>query len=136
MRTLSMTFLIALGIGCSTSTEPQLGDEFQLTVGEHVALEDVGLWLAFSGVAQDSRCARQATCVWSGDATVLVEIAPYPDAAEPDSKTDTLHTHLDPRLLKLDSFELVLLRLDPYPETLSSIPADAYIATFTTRQVQ
>ena len=98
-------------------------------------MEDVGLWVAFVGVSEDSRCPLQAMCVWAGDAAVLVETAPFPDALEADSKTDTLHTNLDPKLLPLGPVEPVLVRLDPYPETPSSIPVDAYIATFTNRQV-
>ena len=136
MRTFCMAILTAVSLGCSTSTGPRLGDEFELLVGESAALEDVGLWVAFIGVSEDSRCPRQAMCVWAGDAAVLVETAPFPDAVEADSKTDTLHTRLDPRLLQLGAVELVLVRLDPYPETPSSIPADAYVATFTTRTAQ
>jgi hypothetical protein len=136
MRDLHVLLLMVLGIGCSSTTGPQLGDEFQLRVGQDAALEDVGLWVAFLGVSEDSRCPLQAMCVWAGDAAVLVETAPLPDALEADSKTDTLHTNLDPKLLPLGPVELVLVRLDPYPETPSSIPLDAYIATFITRQAQ
>jgi hypothetical protein len=113
-------------------TEPRLGDEFQLRVGEQAALRDIGLWVAFLGVGADSRCPLKVMCVWAGDAAVLVETAPFPDALEADSKTDTLHTHLDPKWLDLGSFELLLVRLDPYPETPSSLSPDDYVATFRT----
>jgi len=136
MRTFDIAILTAVSLGCSTSTGPRLGDEFELKVGEATALEDLGLWFAFVGASEDSRCPRQAICVWAGDAAVRVETAPFPDAVEADSKTHTLHTRLDPRLLQLGAVELMLVRLDPYPETPSSIPADAYVATFTTRTAQ
>ncbi len=132
----SSLFLLSVFIGCASPTGPQLGDEFQLQVGEHVVLRGIGAWVAFGGVSEDSRCASQAMCVWAGDAAVLVETAPYPDALEAHFKTDTLHTNLDPKLLSFGSAELVLIRLEPYPETTGSIPADAYVATFKTRPLQ
>lgn len=125
--------VLGLVVGCGTPTGPQLGDEFQLQVGESIVLDDVGTWVAFGGVSGDTRCASQAMCVWAGDAAVLVEVAPFPDALGADSKIDTLHTNLDPKSLSLGPAELVLVQLDPYPETPGSIRADAYVATFMTR---
>jgi hypothetical protein len=117
-------------------TEPRLGEEFQLRVGEHAGLNDIGLWVAFLGVDGDSRCPLKAMCVWAGDAAVLVETALFPDALSADSRPDTLHTHLDPKALDFGSVELVLVRLDPHPEAPSSISPDAYVATFLIRETQ
>ena len=136
MRAVCLTLIALLSTACSTPTEPKLGDEFELHVGESAALTDVGLWVAFLGVGEDSRCPLQAMCVWAGDAAVLLETAPLPDALAADSRTDTLHTHVDPMLLQLGSLELVLVRLDPYPETPLSIGQDTYIATLMTRRVR
>ena len=63
MRVYGAVLLTALGLACSTPTEPRLGDEFQLRVGEHAVLSDIGLWVAFIGVDGDSRCPLQAMCV-------------------------------------------------------------------------
>lgn len=125
--------LVAAAVACTTMTEPDLGDEFELGVGEQVALTDIGLWVAFVGVSEDSRCPSQVMCVWAGNATVLVATAPYPDVLSSGSRTDTLHTNSDPTSLAFGSYELVLVRLDPYPETPSSISRDEYIATFVIR---
>ncbi|KPJ99123.1 MAG: hypothetical protein AMS20_15910 [Gemmatimonas sp. SG8_28] len=130
MRVHATVLLTVCGLACSTVTEPRLGDEFQLRVGEHAGLSDIGLWVAFLGVGRDSRCPLKVMCVWAGDAAVLVETAPHVDFRSTDSKTDTLHTNLDPKWLDFGSFELVLVRLDPYPETPSSISPDEYVATF------
>lgn len=133
VRSFGVALLAALSVGCTDATEPKLGEEFQLRVGETVVVSDIGLWLAFLEVSEDSRCALQAMCVWAGDAAVVVETAPFPDALHVDSKTDTLHTNLDPKTLPLGAVELVLVRLDPYPETPGSITAEQYVATFATR---
>jgi len=136
MRVLAAIVLSVFGLACSTVTEPSLGDEFQLRVGEHAALSDLGLWISFVGVVGDSRCPLKAMCVWAGDAAVLVETAPFPDFLSVDSRTDTLHTHLEPKWLDFGSFELLLVRLDPYPETPSAIPPDDYVATFLTAELR
>lgn len=136
MRNLGVTLLLALGVGCSEPAAPQLGREFQLHVGENTILADVGLRVAFIGVSQDSRCPLQAMCVWAGDAAVLVETAPFPDVVATDSRTDTLHTNLEPKALPLGAVELVLVRLDPYPEAPSSVAADAYVVTLEARPTQ
>jgi hypothetical protein len=136
MRNLGAILLLALNVGCSELAEPQLGREFRLHVGENVVLADIGLWVAFIGVSQDSRCPLQAMCVWAGDAAVMVETAPFPDAVAADSRTDTLHTNLEPKGLPLGAVELILVRLDPYPETPSSIPVDDYVVTLEARRAQ
>ena len=133
MRWMVLALVAALGAGCGTVTEPQVGEEFELSVGGNAVVADADLWVAFLGVSEDSRCPLQAMCVWAGDAAVLVEIAPFPDALAADSKTDTLHTNLDPTALPLGAMELALVRLDPYPETPGSIPRDQYVATFVVR---
>ena len=129
MRFLILAVAVA-GLGCSGALEPEIGDEFELRVGRSVIFEDAGLWVAFLGVAEDSRCPTRVQCVWAGDALVLVETAPYPDAG--NSKTDTLHTHQDPKVLSLGAVELELVGLDPYPEEPGSIEAADYVARFRT----
>ncbi len=126
--------LIAAGVACTTATEPRLSDEFELRVGDHATFTDAGVRVAFLGVSQDSRCPSQVMCVWAGDAAVLVETAPYPGTVSADSRTDILHTDLDPKSLGLGLFELTLVRLAPYPETPSSISPDDYVATFVIRE--
>ena len=125
---------IVAAVACTTATEPKLGDEFELQVGDHATFADAGLWIAFIGVSQDSRCPLQVSCLWPGDAAVLVKTAPYPDVSSVDPEPDTLHTNLDPKSLSLGLFELDLVRLAPYPETPSPISSDEYVVTFVIRE--
>jgi len=136
MRPRTFTLGVAFIMACGTTTGPRVGDEFELKVGESIVLDDIGVWLAFGGVSSDSRCPSQGMCVWAGDAAVLVEVAPFPDVLKADSKIDTLHTNLDPKMLSLGSVDLLLARLDPYPETSLSIPPDSYVATFKIQPLQ
>jgi hypothetical protein len=44
------------------------GEEFRLAVGEHVQIGDSNLFLWFESVPEDSRCPKNVTCVWEGNA--------------------------------------------------------------------
>jgi hypothetical protein len=65
-------------------------------------------------------------CVWEGDAAVVIEIGPL----DGDAAIDTLHTTLEPQSVPLGDGRLVLQRLDPYPEDVTPIPIEEYVATF------
>ena len=119
-------------VACSSSTEPRLGTEFTLRVGDRATVADIGVWVRFVEVAGDSRCPLNAFCVWAGDAEVVVETAHL--GGQP--RLDTLHTALQSQLLQFGDFELRLIRLEPYPEAPDTIPADAYAATLTTKAQQ
>ena len=123
--------VLSLLLACSTPAGPKLGDQFTLAVGQSATIADLGLWMRFIQVTQDSRCPTQVACVWAGDAAVIIEVAPL----NGDSKEDTLHTTLEPQSIPLGPAELRLVRLDPYPATPTSIPAGAYTVTLATRRV-
>ena len=104
-----------------------LNQPFELRVGERVRVQHAGLELHFVEVGEDSRCPSNALilCVWEGDAAVVVEITPF----QRTTRTDTLHTTLDPKEVDVGSLVLRLERLDPYPEDVTPIPVDDYVAS-------
>ena len=119
--------------GCPSSDDaPRLGDTFVLSVGDTTSIAFLGLWLRFSQVASDSRCPTQVTCMWGGDAAVVIETAP----SLGDSRVDTLHTALEPQSVVVGRIvELHLARLDPYPTTAGPISPRAYRLTLITREI-
>ncbi len=131
MRRVDAAVLIAVLAGCSTSTEPELGDEFALRPGESVIVSEAGLQVRFVGVEGDSRCPSDGTCIWAGDASVVVEMV-----ADGELRSDTLHTFLDPKTLEVGSVELTLVRLDPQPRSDDPISPDRYVAVFDTASRQ
>lgn len=136
MRRFSVGFVVALCVGCvGAATEPNVGEEFTLRVGEYAVVTDANLFVGFVGVDGDSRCPLQVQCVWAGDAAVVVETAPLPDPWAAPHQSDTLHTTLEPRSVQLGSVELVLIAVTPYPETPGSIEQNQYAVTFTLRAV-
>lgn len=107
-------------------TGPGLGEEFLLAPGQRVLLPETGVRVRFLRVAGDSRCPRQAQCVWAGDAQVVLEVAP----GDGDAAEYTLHTNegSGPRSLVLGRRELALLRLEPWPEMPGGVAGEDYRA--------
>src|SRR6267142_1883225 len=65
----------------------QLDREFKLKVGEQVALKRTHLRIKFVTVENDSRCPKDVTCVWAGNAAVRIQLS-----VGRRSKTLTLNT--------------------------------------------
>ena len=107
---------------------PDLGEPFQLRVGEHAVVDAIGLDVRLLEVASDSRCPSNALilCVWEGDAAVVVETS----ATGTRALRHVLHTTLDPKSIVLGTARLTLQMLDPYPEDVTAIPSEEYAATF------
>lgn len=86
------------------------------------ALADFGdTQIKFKKVLADSRCPKNVTCVWAGEAKVLVEI--YKEGILEATKELTF-TAINPILDIVDTELLGIkaLRLQPYPNT--SVPKD------------
>ncbi|MDT5293210.1 MAG: hypothetical protein QOJ76_90, partial [Acidobacteriota bacterium] len=52
----------------------RVGREFKIKVGRQVTLKGDGLRVRFVAVGNDSRCPEGVTCVWAGDAEVMLEV--------------------------------------------------------------
>ena len=112
------------------SSEVALDQEFQLQVGERAVVppggtQPGGLTITFLRVTQDSRCPSDVTCVWSGDAEVVLELV----TRESGSQTVTVHTHVEPRTATAVGYAVRLVDLDPYPRSETPIAPSSYVAT-------
>ena len=83
MATLLLTSVVA---GCTSApvvvpdkghAPVNAGEEFTLVVGDSARLGDSELLLMFDGVSEDSRCPRNVTCVWEGNARVKFILREY-----------------------------------------------------------
>jgi len=124
-----LPLVFVLAAACSSTTAPQLGEEFSLRLGEQATIADIGVTITFADVSEDSRCPSNVTCVWAGDAVVV--IASWTVAA--GEGTEVLHSHLEPQSVRIDSVELEFVRLDPYPEEPGIISPEDYVVTLSTR---
>jgi hypothetical protein len=109
------------------SRSVDLGEPFELGVGESATVKGENLTVTFDGVSADSRCPIDVSCIWAGDAEVDVTISK--PGYSPLSTT--LHTTLTPQSVSYNGYTVTLNDLDPDPVSTSTIDPDDYVATFT-----
>ena len=105
----------------------RLGQEFNLRVGQQAAVEGESFSIRFTSVANDSRCPVEVTCVWAGNAEVLIEAE-----ASGSRASLPLNTHGGakfPKEGKHQQYSVGLVALDPQPRRDSGIKATDYVAT-------
>ena len=102
-----------------------LGREFTLAVGQSAVVGD-DVRLTLKSVTDDSRCPVDVTCVWEGDAKVMVEvITPSPRAQH------ELHTSArEGGEAKHGAYRVTLVKLEPAPRSTVTISSSDYRATF------
>lgn len=131
LRLLSLPLFLAAcasggGTG-STSPTPAVNEEFTLAPGQTANVRGTNLRLTFERVSEDSRCPTDVTCVWEGDAVVVLKVKIAAEEA-----TREVHTQGgEPRSRKAPAGDYVvtLVRLDPAPRSTAAIEASAYRAT-------
>jgi hypothetical protein len=72
--------VLALLSGCVTTGAVIAGSDFTMSAGENVSLPDAAT-LRYIGIANDSRCPPDVTCIRAGDADVLFDHASDRNAA-------------------------------------------------------
>lgn len=109
-----------------------LGEPFQLAIGQEGRLKSEDLVIRFEKVVADSRCPRDVTCVWEGDAEIQIR------ALRGESEQEILRLHTAggepyPREAEVFGHVLALEALDPWPETAGGIEPEEYLATLVLR---
>jgi hypothetical protein len=114
------------GNGPGTPT-PAVNEEFTLAPGQTAGVEGTNLRLTFEKVSEDSRCPVDVTCIWEGDAVVVLKVK-----TEADEVTREVHTQGgEPRSRKAPAGDYVvtLVKLEPAPRSTAPIEPSAYRAT-------
>ena len=129
-RLLTLPLFIAAcasGGNGSTSPTPAVNEEFTLAPGQTATVRGTNVRLTFERVSEDSRCPTDVTCIWEGDAVVVLKVK-----AGAEEATREVHTQGgEPRSRKAPAGDYVvtLVRLDPAPRSTSTIEPSAYRAT-------
>ena len=113
--------------GISSPTRPAVNEEFTLAPGQTAEVAGTPLQLTFQSVRDDSRCPADVTCIWEGDATVVLKVK---DGT--DETTQELHTNEGgnrSRKVPAGDYTISLVRLDPATDSTRPIEAAAYRAT-------
>ena len=102
--------------------------EFKLRVGQRIVLKGGSLRIKFASVESDSRCPKNVTCVWAGNAEVLLEVGTRGGRV----KSLKLGTSGGPQLsdeAKYGGYKVKLVGLSPYPVDGQKIAAGDYTVT-------
>ena len=96
--------------------------EIVLRYGEERQVPGTVLRVTFGDVLEDSRCPRDVTCVWAGNARVLVGLA----AGSGPTHALELNTTVDPHSQDRLGVRVTLLEVTPEPTAGGSIPLSEY----------
>lgn len=91
-----------------------------LNTGEVFSMDNTSL--TFLEVISDSRCPRQVTCIWPGEAKVLVGITQNGKYTEKEIVISGTGTPF----LDIQNFDIDVFKLTPYPETAKKIAPAEY----------
>ena len=123
-----VAILLIASCGTSPSAPPpvNVASPFTLAPGQTVLVEGTPLRVTFDRVGSDSRCPADVTCVWEGDAVVLVSVR----TTDPAPASHELHTAgRYPGEVEAGAYLLRLVGLAPVPrQDKPTGPAD-YRAT-------
>lgn len=102
--------------------------QFQLKVEQTAILESENIKIKFLNVTQDSRCPSDVTCVWEGQAIIVVNIK----KDDQDLGNFKLTQQGGQEKLAVQNFvgqKIELIEVNPYPKSTEEIQLSDYVAT-------
>ena len=124
---LVLTGVLLLGVHAAAAAQrARVGREFKIKAGQVVTLDGGKLRLRFVRVAEDSRCPKDVTCVWAGNAEVLVEVG---GKGWRGKRTLKLNTNSGEAEAGYGRYTIRLEALSPQPRSTGKIKPGQYTAT-------
>ena len=121
--------VLILLIGCTASTakiEAKLGQEFSLCIGATANITGENISLKFLELIGDSRCPKNVTCVWRGEARCMLEISkPNVTSSASQLEITTFGLSGQPATVMYEAYKIAF-RVEPYPEAGKSIAKSDY----------
>lgn len=97
----------------------------ELRVGATITAPGTPVLVTFDRVRDDSRCPKGVTCIWEGDAIVVLRLRTRAD----DEVTAEVHANPGfTREASAHGVTVTLESLEPQPEADQPVPAGAYVA--------
>lgn len=109
----------------AVTVEARQGETFRLRPGQTARLRGENLVIGFRGIGADSRCPRDVTCVWQGDAVARIGASTDGSDFEPFD----LHTGLEPMAVEFAGRTIRLVAVEPYPSSSEPIDPSRYVVT-------
>jgi hypothetical protein len=130
---LPLLFLLAVTLAqpASRVNHPALSQNFDLKVGQTVSVQDTPLKISFQSVAEDSRCPEDVTCVWAGNAKVVLKVG----KGRRVSTTINLNSGLNPKHLIYQGYDIKLVGVAPARNTKTKIGPSDYVITLAVTKI-
>jgi len=111
----------------------RIGENFDVRIGETIAIAGEPLTVTFEQVVEDSRCPTSTTCIWAGDAVVRIGLrVSSTERGRLDLKTLSETT----REGVFQKYRLRLIQLAPTPVDSASVPSEQYVLTLMVRKLE
>lgn len=124
-------------VGCHSTTgsntpterraqEASLNHEFHVTFGQEIEIREEQVTVTFASLLNDSRCPADVTCVWEGDAEILIQMR------QAGAEVTELKLHTNQRFTQAEKYRqyvIQLVALHPYPRTDRKGQPSDYVAT-------
>ena len=118
--------VVLLALGCVTPfgrVNAELGEEFDLDIGQSVKIKDEKLEIKFAEVIEDSRCSKDVTCIWQGRISLTLEITDNGDLYNMTLLQYGLFYGYDTETYQQYRFTF---KVEPYPEENMKITDSDY----------
>ncbi|MGB5418152.1 hypothetical protein [Algibacter sp.] len=117
----------------NTQNDEELSVISRVYQGKSIDIEN--FTIAFIDVLQDSRCPKEAHCIWAGEVVILVDL--YENGKKVERKKMTLNpkTGLQKSMGNLffsDNLTLSVLNVLPYPKAENKTPLKNYYLVLNT----
>ena len=121
---IAVTAILLLSACRTDGGTAPIDSDFTLRDGQLLSVEESGVHIRLLGVPEDSRCAQDVQCVWSGNAVVELEV-------RAGSAIDTLalNTHVGLKEAIVGEYLIRLIGLAPTPISTRPIEQSEYRVT-------
>ncbi len=123
MHTRILLLALALTACGTNATQPALGENFEMRLGEVVQIPDDTVKVTFTDVTADSRCPTSVQCVWAGEAVTLFTVGAN------EQHTLTLGADATKASVIVRGHKVTLIALKPYPTSTGAPIKSDYVAT-------
>lgn len=118
---------VSPSVGQRNTPTASLDHPISIQLNQRISIPSEGLDITFLKVEQDSRCPSDTTCVWAGQATILLNIVK--DEQDLSNIMVSIGAGQNSTTIVNDRYSIELIDLAPYPSTTQPIDPDQYTAT-------
>lgn len=123
MKLLTAVFSIFLAFGSFTAVSAKQPQEISVKINEESSARG-GIRVKFLELVDDSRCPRDTTCIWAGNAQIKVRVK-----KNGRSKVLVLNSNIEPKSAAFGGYTFRLVKLTPEPRSNIRINRNGFVAT-------